>query len=141
MLCAQNDSAKIPKNSVYIELGGKGQFYSINYERQLYKIKNAKGGLAIGGSYLGALTSYYTSAEHNIYIGRNIHNLELGAGVNYLFHTNPNDVSEKMYFNGRIGYRFQPMEKGFIARISYTPLFYPEAGLLNWVGLSFGYAF
>jgi hypothetical protein len=141
MLYAQTDSATIPKNSIYIEAGGKGKLYSLNYERQIYKLKNAKGGLAVAGAYLSAYGAWYTGLEHNIYIGRNIHNFELGVGYNYLFYTNPDNISEKSYINGRIGYRFQPLQKGMLVRMSYTPLISPKTGkILNWVGLTFGYA-
>jgi hypothetical protein len=142
MLHAQADAAKIPKNSVYIEAGGKGQLYSLNYERQIYKLKNAKGGLAVAGAYLGAFGAWYTSLEHNVYIGNNIHNFELGAGYNYLSYTDINNVSEKTYINGRIGYRYQPQKKGLLVRISYTPLYFTKSSkVVNWVGLTFGYAF
>jgi hypothetical protein len=141
MLHAQEDSAKIPKNNVYIEFGGKGQFYSLNYERQIYKIKNVKGALAAAVSYQNALGGWYTGLEHNVFIGNNIHNLEIGAGYNYIIQTDPNDISENTYINGRLGYRFQPLKRGIMVRMGYTPIFKPKANILHWVGLSFGYSF
>lgn len=141
ILHAQTDSAKTPKNSVYLEAGGKGEIYSVNYERLIYKINTVKGGLALGTAYHGSLSAIYTSLEHNLLIGRSVHNLELGAGANYRFITDTASAAEPFYINGRVGYRFQPDKKGIMVRISYTPLFRPRDGFLSWVGLSFGYAF
>ncbi|RYD74198.1 MAG: hypothetical protein EOP53_18760 [Sphingobacteriales bacterium] len=141
MLHAQNDSAKAPKNNVYLELGGRGQFYSVNYERRIYKIKNVKGALALGGAKHNALGGWYTGLEHNVFIGNGIHNFEIGAGYNQLFFTNPDNTSEDHYINGRIGYRLQPLEKGLMVRMGYTPFFRPKQTVLHWVGLSFGYSF
>lgn len=141
MLFAQTDSARTPANNVYVEFGGKAQLYSINYERKVYSINSVKGALAVGGAYQAALGAWYTGLEHNVFIGKNIHNLELGAGYNYLFYTDPNNASEKSYVNGRIGYRFQPLKKGIMVRMGYTPLFRKNQNVLHWVGLSFGYSF
>ncbi|MGZ5243013.1 MAG: hypothetical protein ACXWDO_04760 [Bacteroidia bacterium] len=141
MLYAQTDSTKIPKNNVYVEFGGKGQFYSLNYERQIYKLKTVKGALAAAGSYQKALGGWYTGLEHNIFIGSDIHNLELGVGYNYVFFTDPDNTSENTYINGRLGYRFQPLKKGIMVRMGYTPIFKPKENILHWVGLSFGYSF
>ncbi len=138
---AQTDSTKTPKNSVYIEAGGKAELYSLNYERQIYKVNNVKGGLAAGGAYLKLFEAWYASLEHNLMFGSSMHNLEIGAGANYRYITDTSITADVFYINGRIGYRFQPEQKGVLMRLSYTPLFRPNGGFLNWVGLSFGYAF
>ncbi len=134
------------RNSVQLELLGPAGIYSLNYERVLWNRSSWKTTTQIGFSILGtrdwsginfpiAITQLKSFTNHHVEIG-------IGTIANVVFHkTNIYGYQWEryMYFNGRLGYRFQKPEGKFLFRAGYTPLFYPEFG--HWVGLSLGYSF
>ncbi len=87
----------------------------------------------------------------NFFVGKN-HRLELGAGINFLF---GREQFIKSYIfedenlrllSGTIGYRYQPVDGGFVFRIGLNPSYalseyeYDRIFFV-WFGISFGTSF
>jgi len=151
--------ARTARNAVYLELGGPGLAYSLNYER--YILNDVS--LRMGGSYMVWGTS--GSAGHpawwlafpimlnflGVYAGS--HALDLGGGLVMIYCST--DLSSICDDDGlapkgglSLGYRFAPADGGFLFRAAITPLFnfstktsekFPFVS--PWGGLSFGAAF
>ena len=117
-------------NSFFIELGGNGGIYSLNYDRILV-YKSAKGfsiRAGINGYPRGeANWSGVILIEGNFFIGRNNHHIETGIGYthyrNYLKLTTEKwNVSTENYFIPRIGYRYQnTLDKTLFFKAGLTP--------------------
>jgi hypothetical protein len=108
------------KNGVFIELGGNGYLYSINYERQLPRKFIARGGI----SY--ALKSFVIPITIEQTYGQKNHHLNVGVGPifsNY-YQTN-NDVPTRrnaLAITYILGYRYQKPDKKFFLKVSFTPI-------------------
>jgi hypothetical protein len=146
--CNDEDTLKVKKNSIYIELGGKGIGYSLNYGRTIPLFRDIEAEIGIG----------YTQAKSTGFI--TMHLQMLSPEIILLFGS-PNklevgyssvlasfgDGYEHFLNSTRIGYRYQKNEGGFLFRASYCritafdPMFYNNKATLNWVGISFGYVF
>jgi hypothetical protein len=129
---AQDDSLR--RNNVYLEVLGTGVIYSLNYERDF----NTWSGIRTGFSYFSLPGGVSNSGAHTdiffipILMGNFMFKfsgtgnaLELGAGYAY----GP-ALS--------IGYRYSPLNGGFLFRITYTPIFF-TSNTRTWGGISFGY--
>lgn len=80
-----NDSLQNEKNSIFIELGGNGYAYSLNYERFIIKKNKWKYSAKIGFSYYYAFhNATYFPISTQIYYG-NKSRLELGIGYTAIF--------------------------------------------------------
>ena len=137
------------KNSLYLELGGNGLLYSINYERLL----GNQIGVRVGGTRI-SFDSFdsddnvgvtLVNVMTNYFVGAGKHRLELGAGGLALFSSADFDgigsVAEKgLYGTGTVGYRLQPVNGGFLFKLGFTPIF-GKGGFSSWVGMSLGAAF
>lgn len=153
-------------NSVYLELGGNGLFYSINYDRLFTKSFGGR----VGAGYISPssvstgtfpLMAYYL-------IGSGNSKLELGLGANVILQPENQSFSfassEDEEFEGSgvlgtatVGYRYQRAEGGIVFRAGLTPQFgkFVRETLLPsyqyvtedvfkfqiWIGISIGYAF
>ena len=152
------------KSSIYAELLGSGILYSLNYE---YFIKDDLP-IRIGFEYFSWENDRKTAVTKEIMtgfpiilsklIGEGKHKLELGGGAllatwkeegsTIIFSPDGvgispiKDSGTRFDLLGVVGYRFQAPEKGFLFRLSYTPLIATtgENGLL-WFGLSLGVTF
>ena len=143
-LYAQNEKNEAFKDKViYLDLGGGSLFYSINFEKQ------TKSGFVygFGMEYLPNLTindSYYGSTfgiipTANQLFGKKSHHLEVGiSGLLTLQGYQISGLKSLLAF-GRIGYRYQPNNGGFVFRAGFTPILYPT--IAPWGGISFGYCF
>lgn len=152
------------RNSFYVEALGNGITYSLNYERfiasgQLTALA-VRGGLSVQ-RYDYVVNNYFTFCTpfevNTLFHQKNEHMIELGIGCTpFLAHKEYQDIfgnsrAYKEYefryiFSGRIGYRYQPYERGFMCRIAMVPLFTQSTqGPLNeinlWFGVSAGYSF
>jgi hypothetical protein len=149
------DTTRRALNAVFIEFGGNGIVYSVNYERfisQDFSLRAGVGYLSLGSSEFdgGASASLTTVPLMANYlgIGRYNHRLELGAGVVLM------SMSARTYdglgsdfgsgflaaATGCIGYRYAPLDGGFNFKAGFTPLL-SSFGLLPLVGVSFGAVF
>jgi hypothetical protein len=135
-------------NSIYLELLGSGGIYSINYDR----LFTPNIGGRIGFSYLSfdqdviipEMTMYFFPLSFNYFVGNGSSKLELGAGMTIVTgHFDWFGVKGSgsiVIANLNIGYRYQPVDDGFVFRIGFIPVVTPK-GVQPWGGLSLGSAF
>ena len=153
---AQEALARQPgfaRNSIFLELGGNGIFYSLNYDHKFFDHVSAR----LGGMYLPLPASDDgTGGENrvgialfpimvNYLVGNGNSRLELGAGtmVGYVSGEVDNENLNAGGVGGlatTIGYRLQPRGGGFLFRVGLTP-FLVGSGLQLWGGLSLGGTF
>lgn len=129
------------RNAMYVEAGGPGYLYSINYD---YRITREVG-FRVGFTTWSPVTTFPVTL--NLLIGNNTHHLEVGIGADLGFTDFNLSFLESALRAGEavgtctIGYRYQPDDGGFVFRIDFTPLFPPKKGVYPWGGISLGYAF
>lgn len=129
-------------NSLYIEILGKSAIGSINYDVRITKELTI--GIGTGHSLL-ILNSFLFLSY--LFPGNIDHNLELGIALSILHKENFSEIGRGIVIIPIIGYRFQPLNGGFIFRISYTPWFaFTQSLQINiplilWGGISFGWCF
>ncbi len=162
------DTLKLARHSVFVELGGNAGLYSLNYDRLLHRGKwfhtSARAGIYYNwwaGGRLGI------PLEVNGLFGRKKHFLEMGVSLVYNHGLDPIvhkadpavPTSEDIYANfsnllaiGRLGYRFQKPQGGFFFRAAYTPYTTIWSGIPDtkrglfsvrwyWFGISVGRSF
>lgn len=139
-------------NAVYLELGGNGIFYSLNYERFLsdalalrigigyfsISASSSEGDASVGVLWLPIMVNY-------LGIGGLDHKMELGIGVLPIFASGSADtLAVESSGSGvaaagtaSIAYRYVPHDGGFNFKIGLTPLF-GSFGFLPWLGIAFG---
>ena len=123
-------------NAMYVELLGQGVALTANYERILFATTPHNISLRAGfGIWAGVGAAGTVVPIGASYLFGSNHKLEIGIG--YAFISNRNDYNGASF--ALIGYRYQPIDGGFLIRVSFTPRFTDE--LEPWVGLSLGYAF
>lgn len=124
------DSAPEPgkqrNNLVYLELGGPGIIYSVNYERRIadFNIRVGAGGAAFNGA------GYFIAPVGFNYIGLGDekHHLELGVTANLGFSgvaavgSVPGSSAFFASFSPIVGYRLQPRTGGFVLRAGLSPI-------------------
>lgn len=159
----QNLSAK---NSLYLEIAGNGILYTVNYDRRFTNKISGRLGVMRAGAFGVSFTAVPLTGSY--LVGSGNHRFELGLGPQFLRVSvdasdavsgvtggtgnisTSNSSSGGLGFDedattvaatGIIGYRYQPMNGGFVFRIGLTPTFAPGAGFLPWGGLSLGYSF
>jgi len=154
-------------NSIFIEGGGPGLAYSLNYER----IFENDFGLRVGFSYLSiSATAGSASASatvwtvpilaHYIGLSSGRHSLELGGGATVIgfsgsasgFGVSANGSGPAVLGTAILGYRRQPPEGGFQFRIGVEALVGKglalaegsrdpdRIGVLPWMYLSLGFS-
>ena len=127
-----------PRNAVFIEAGGSGLWYSLNYERIIFSSQS----LRIGVAYLGEVAF---PALYNVMLGSETHKLEIGIGATFLFGTKPADRN-RLYATGNLSYRWAfSTETGLnFLRLSFTPFLGDLAAgsavtsFVPWGGISVG---
>ncbi len=145
---SQEETYKEPKgtNNCFVELGGAGLFYSINYEKYLYKSFNEKLTWTgrIGGGYnpipYRLLNSVYLEDESfmfpftsSIFYGNRKERIEIGAGYTLL----TQDFSSNQVIPTFIlGFRVTETNGTFF-RVAYTPHLRDNV-LVTWFGVSIG---
>ena len=164
-LAAQEESTSYKPNAIYFEVLGNGVLYSVNYDRLLTTKGNLKISGRVGYSYISV--NFFDEIKGSAipieilgWMGNKRH-FEFGIGT--VYHSmKQTDVSilgptqefdsDALYFTGRIGYRRQKPEGGFIFRAGFVPMFLvsestsadntgERASFIPWFGLSFGHAF
>jgi hypothetical protein len=116
---AQDSSAS---NAVYLELGGAGGLYSINYDRLINDNLSIRVGYSSWAiKYLGTDTFKGILIKLNYINGQGNSRAEYGLGIEYV-QFNVHHFFGDGYYNGVIGvgsicYRYQPKDGGFHFRI------------------------
>jgi hypothetical protein len=129
--------------SVYFELGGPG-LTSLNYD---IRFKGQDGlGARIGFGAMGSDNEaiVYLPLGLNYLIGKDgPHYFEIGGGVTpVLGEVEGDDVFQNDLFGHLLlGYRFQPINKGFSLRAFMCPVFGNGEFVPYYAGLSIGYKF
>ena len=142
---SQNDLAK---NSIYLEFLGKGLFYSLNYERNIFQINeligiNLSSGIGVfpGLTSIGKSTDLFIPFEGNVSFSKNHHHAVIGYGTTYwrykinhieIDNSNlsqqpvpPSLIATTEWFAHMVfEYRYKKPEGGFLFKIGYTPLFF-----------------
>ncbi len=146
------------ENAVFLELGGNGLVYSINYERIF---GDSDFSVRVGLSYISlSASNSSTSAKLNLvtvpvlgnyYVGGRDHKLQLGAGLTFFYASGNTGSNDGLVsFSGlvpaptvAIGYRYLPAKGGFTFFIGFTPFIIPGNNKIvqPWAGMSFGGAF
>lgn len=153
------------KNAFYIEALGNARLASLNYERIFNQSENMKTGIRLGyGFWISdfdneLFTNSILPIELNSLIGKDRHHLEFGIGTAlnfeksttyYFFGVGPKYRDPYLSFHGRLGYRYQKPEGGFVFRLAFTPMFTRDNSSISsermskfypWAGVSFGYSF
>ena len=130
---AQYSLAAPKQNQVYLELGGCGLTYSLNYERLLTESFALRGGIGVTPGWIFFDGTIFTVPATGSYlIGEGSSKLEFGLGVTYLTSTDieifglPAGSTSLIAFDGIIGYRGGNPNGGFIFRIAFSPMYSPE---------------
>jgi hypothetical protein len=159
----QEQTERVAKNSVFVELGGNAGLYSLNYERFFLDEVGLRVGLMYmsvsgtstsGTGTVSASASWFGAPLMFSYlgIGGENHKLDLGAGVVLMYlSAGASTFDATASANGLLvagtatfGYRYVPMNGGFNFKAGFTPLFFQSAGktyFLPWAGISAGYGF
>lgn len=149
------------KNSVQLDAGGHGMFYSLNYERIIFNGKRFKTAAQVGFSYYprswGYIELWTPIGINEIFSFTNKHHIELGIGI--VPTRSPSPKMEEMFdsyspwsyfLSARLGYRYQKPDGNFLFRAGFTPLAegrlrdFGKPSYLNihpLVGVSFGFKF
>ena len=137
------------KNTIYLELGGNGLAYSLNYERIFREKGNHLLSVRFGASYwtyfINDLSDEIVVAvplEFNYLLGKGDNYLNLGIGITPAI---SNVGLYDYWFVPRVGYRFQKQDGQFIS-VGLTPLVWPklvpaEQYFLPWASIQLGISF
>ena len=147
---AQNKSIKdIPRNAVFIELGGLSAIISANYERIVPVGDPTAFGFRFGAGTAGSTDTTNSAAtftvmfETNFLYGKRLHFMETGLGFANVF------VEERteQLISVKLGYHYQA-RKGFLLKITPMYIYNFEATKGDsdvfhgiWLGMAFGYSF
>jgi hypothetical protein len=153
-LTAQTNSGEdivTARNALYAEIAGRGLFLSANYERLLsetspHNIALSAGigfwvKIRIGGTSKGK--SGVTIPVNASYLLGGNDKFELGVGFTYAPDISSHfssDFTSDWMITTFIGYRYQPIDGGFVFRVGLGPIFGNEE-VISFGGISFGYAF
>ena len=159
---AQNNGIFENKNSVQVEFGGHGLFYSFNYERIFINTNKFKSAGQFGISYYppkSGIRDIWMPIGINEIFSFNNHHIETGLGFVIIREAiGKPDYSRSDWFwsglmSGRVGYRYQKPKGHLILRVAFTPFLElsslsgvryingPQAEFIPFGGLSIGYSF
>ncbi|MXV15846.1 hypothetical protein [Hufsiella ginkgonis] len=134
--------------NVFVELGGQGLLFTVNYDTRFGNRRDGLGGRA-GIGYLAVdgehVTTIPLSLNYLLGKGRSFFEIGLGATVvtagsdddSIIFDENGGNVVGTMSF----AYRLQPVDKGFSLRAGFTPVFNGDFFVPYYAGVSLGYTF
>jgi len=138
------------KNQIYLEIGGFGLTYSINYERLVSENFALRGGIGVTPGLLFIDGTLFTIPVSGSYlIGGDFSKLELGLGATYITSTDielfdlPAGSFSAVAIDGIIGYRVGNPQGGFVFRIAFNPMYSSEfnPNFIPYGLISFGYGF
>lgn len=131
-------------NYFSLELAGSGGFGSLNYEHTVLDRPTIDLNMRYGFSFTpidknNGINLIFPVMLHCL-VGKNAHKLDLAAGQALSITTKGSIFLSAPL---AIGYRFQPLDKKYYFRCSYTPLlsYLIDVQLQNWAGITYGYHF
>lgn len=144
---------EIPQQSIYLELGGNGIIYSLNYD---VLFKNGYG-IRLGGSYLYERMGWVNSNDRGTFshlesnallgvvmgqkmFGKTASKFELGAGLLFgtIYEPDDWDFIKPPGLTFSAGYRFYPTDPGkFTFKAAFTPVLTRD-GFHSRFGISLG---
>jgi hypothetical protein len=148
--------------AIFVEALGNGIGVSANFDMRFKKGTQDGFGFraGLGGSYLGSANNDAENVHMglitiplsvNYLVGENRSAFEAGVGITPIYAkmdiyspTKPQLADENGWGSSgflNLGYRFQPMENGFVFRANWTPAFNSTGFSPAWFGLSVGYGF
>ena len=139
------------RNAVYVELGGIGGLYSLNYDRILTSKKyvlSGRIGISIGQTLTNNLSVTFPMELNALIFNKTPHHLEMGIGLAPYI---DNSKQFELYSSFRIGYRYQNFKKrGVIFGAGFTPMkeliseneiSHNPISFMPWAGISLGYSY
>ena len=156
LLAQSLDSTKFKyKNSVQLEIGGHGGFYSFCYERIVLNASRFKTAIQAGVAYYPPKTGVidlWIPVAANELISFNKHHIEIGIGYVFIYEAVRDQENEPIlwqwnnFLTGRIGYRYQKPDGRLILRLGFTPLAegWPKSNYYGFHplgGFAIGYSF
>jgi len=167
--CSLVKAQEVATQSVFVELGGAGLPYSLNYDFRFDKTRIDSWGMRIGAGGWAVKNGEYSSTnvltvplQFTRLLGRDKHYFEVGGGATFVrykrtytgwgqnnqtFTTNEwdfiLDTGETPSLMGTLnfGYRRIPTDGGFTFRANLNPIFNHNGFWPLWFGVGFGYAF
>lgn len=158
-----------PTQSFFLELGGAGLIYSVNYDFRFDKGNLQSWGMRVGaGGFARGLQAESESSYGFVTVpvqltrlfGRNEHYFELGGGATFIYSRyyfedalNPTRVTKDLEFfldtgdtpsfmgTLTFGYRMVPQNGGLTYRANLSPMFNNNGFLPLFIGIGAGYAF
>jgi hypothetical protein len=145
-LTAQNNYTK--KNNFYLEIGGNGGVFSVNYERETVKNLNVRigfsefpeGGSSNSGSHMDYNPLVLLMVDYMFrFSNESSHCIEVGFGgvTNLGEFTASGGIGPEV----SVGYRYSPIDGGIMFQIAVTPFFSTNDGMFPWAGICIGYKF
>lgn len=146
-------------NSVQLELGGHGLFYSLNYERIILNRERFKGTASLGVGYYppsNGIIPLWMPLSFGGILSFGKHHAEIGIGHVFIAESgtlgtpvgtfNSDQSASRTQFgflSARAGYRFQKPGGRYLLRASFTPFVDYQSGMEMYPsgGLSVGYVF
>jgi hypothetical protein len=148
------------RKTAFVELLGNGLIVSGNFEMRLKKDSNSGSGIraGLGG---GNVSGYDNNGNYvsvglvtiplgyNYLIGEKRSSFELGAGITPIIVSANGNVNGD-FFSGsgltltgvlNAGYRYQPLNSGFMGKITWTPLATNSGFYAAYFGIGLGYSF
>lgn len=154
---ARAQAARTANNAVYLELGGNGLLYSLNYERVLPSDVAFRGGFgylsvsATAGDGSGNASVLMIPLTFSyLGIGGGSARFELGAGATFArFSASASsgfgdDIKAGAFVpvpTGIVALRLAPPGGGFNFKLAYTPFWNGDIGFFHWGGLALGAGF
>lgn len=152
------------KKALFVENHGSGIFLTGNFDTRLKKDVNdgfgVKLGIGKGRGYHTEITNNNKPTERssislpvgvNYILGKKRHGIEAGIGVTAQIAldkvVSAQTTYKDVYFPYYIGYRYQPIKEGLVARVAWTPLYTRSQANTNFdyiyynTGISIGYSF
>lgn len=132
-------------SQVYLEVGGAGVIYSINYDGRFGKLENGLGmRIGIGGASADGDGYVAIPAQINYLAGNRGQYFEMGAGITFVSASDiffDEGTTNNVFGSFTLGFRKQPFgKKGLTWRVAFTP-FIGEGGFIPWGGASIGFRF
>lgn len=154
-LAQSKERSEVEKNnSVYVEAGGHGGYWSIGYSRSVYQFKygklNLRGGVSVRNLYdfqqnLNPDLIFPFSFTSQFGAKSNFIELGLNRTVSSLSYFSPQVHEQKRmlgYSSGfYVGYAYDPSDQPISVRVFYSPITDFYSILDHWGGIGLNYAF
>jgi hypothetical protein len=134
---AAPDSGFQHRRTVYFEMLGRGNVYSLNYDVRVSPGAALRAGVASWGVGSGVIAFPFTASS---LIGRGEVSLEIGAGPMFMTGVDVSDFGSNVILISFAVIRVQPKDAGFFGRGGIEPLF-GGGNWEVWATVSAGYTF